>query len=48
MIEYKGYTIEFNTYKRNECTVFFEGDDIWFESEQEAKDFIDSLQEDLK
>ena len=47
MFDYNGYVIEYNLYKRSEYTVQFEGEDIWFDSEQEAKDFIDSLQEVL-
>lgn len=42
--EYKGYYIEFNFYGRNEYTVQYCGDDIMFQTEDEAKAFIDSIQ----
>lgn len=42
---YKGYEIECNCYGRNEFTVSFEGDDVWFETLDEAKAFIDSMEE---
>lgn len=42
---YKGYSIEFNIYGQNEYTVEFEGDDVWFTSLSEAKQFIDSITE---
>ena len=41
--EYKGYKIEFNFYGKGEYTVQVDGDDCWFNSEAEAKTFIDSL-----
>ncbi len=41
MKQYKGYTIEFNVYGSNEYTIFFEGDDVWFDTLDEAKAFID-------
>ena len=44
-MEYKGYVIEFNIYHQNEYTVQFGGDDIWFTSEEEAKQFIDEMTE---
>lgn len=40
---YKGYNIEYNFYGKNEYTVQYQGDDIWFKSEKEAKDFIDEI-----
>ena len=42
-ISYKGYDIYFNVYGQNEYTVWFEGDDIYFRSLNEAMDFIDSV-----
>lgn len=41
--EYHGYFIEFNLYGANEYTVQVNGDDVWFESDEKAKEFIDSL-----
>ena len=38
---YKGYEISYNFYGRKEYTVFFEGDDVWFNTLDEAKAFID-------
>ncbi len=40
-MEYKGYFIEYNIYGKSEYTVQFCGDDYWFSTEKEAKDFID-------
>ena len=40
-MEYKGYYIEYNLYGKGEYTVQFCGDDFWFTTEKEAKDFID-------
>lgn len=43
-MNYKGYYIEFNFYGRNKYTVQYCGDDIFFQTEDEAKAFIDSIQ----
>ena len=43
MNEYKGYYIEYNIYGQKEYTVQYNGDDVFFQTEQEAKDFIDRL-----
>lgn len=40
-IEYKGYFIEFNFYGQNEFSVQYIGDDFIFNSEKDAKKFID-------
>lgn len=45
MKEYKGFYIEFDFYGEGEYSVQFEGDDLMFRSEAEAKDFIDSVTE---
>lgn len=42
-ISYKGYDIEFNFYGKNEYTVQYQGDDIWFKTIDEAKKFIDEI-----
>ena len=42
-IDYKGYYIEYNFYGNNEYSVQYCGDDVLFETLQEAKDFIDSI-----
>lgn len=42
MTEYKGYEIDTTTFE-NMITVFFEGDEIVFTSEKEAKEFIDEI-----
>ena len=44
MIEYKGYIIEQNFYNKNEYTVYYEGDDLIFNTLKDAKEFIDSLE----
>ena len=41
MENYKGYTI---TYMTGGCTVFEEGDEIYFDSVKDAKVYIDSLE----
>lgn len=43
MIEYRGFYIEFNFYGSNEYSVQFCGDDIIFDSEEDAKNFIDTI-----
>ncbi len=40
---YKGYYIEINLYGTGEYTVYYNGDDVWFDSIAEAKDFIDEI-----
>lgn len=42
-ISYKGYDIDFDVYGQEEYTVFFEGDDLYFNTLSEAKSFIDSM-----
>ena len=42
-IEYKGFYVEHNIYGRDECTVHYCGDDVWFESKEEAIEFIDYI-----
>ena len=44
IIEYKGYYIETNFYGDGEITVQYCGDDIYFPTIQEAKDFIDDME----
>lgn len=41
--EYKGYYIESNFYGEGEYSVQYDGDDIIFQSEAEAKAFIDEI-----
>ena len=43
-IEYKGYYIEYNFYGTGEYTVQYCGDDIEFNTEKEARQFIDLMQ----
>lgn len=40
-MEYKGYVIE--DWEGRYYTVFFEGDEICFDTVEEAKEFIDTL-----
>ena len=42
-MEYKGFFIEFNIYGANEFTVQYCGDDIIFDTEEEAKGFIEEV-----
>lgn len=44
-MEYRGYYIEENFYGRNEFSVQYCGDDVWFSSIEEAKAFIDNIAE---
>lgn len=46
--EYKGYYIDYDFYGDGEYTVQYLGDDVVFQTEEEAKEFIDSLNESLK
>ena len=41
--EYKGFYIAYNVYGHEEITVQYCGDDIHFNTEQEAREFIDSV-----
>lgn len=41
MENYKGYTITFTT---GGCTVFEQGDEIYFDTVADAKTYIDSLE----
>lgn len=41
--EYKGFQIEHDLYKQNEYTVQYNGDDVVFNSIDEAKQFIDEI-----
>lgn len=43
-MEYKGYYIEFNFYGKGEYTVQYCGDDVWFNTEEKAKEFIDGIE----
>lgn len=42
---YKGFEIDYNVYGTGEYTVQYCGDDIWFNTEEEAKKFIDEVTE---
>ena len=42
-IMYKDFDITYNFYDRGEYTVQYEGDDLWFNTLAEAKEFIDNL-----
>lgn len=44
--QYKGYWIEFNLYGDGEYTVQYCGDDVIFETLEEARKFIDDLEEE--
>ena len=43
---YCGHWIEHNFYGKGEYTVYHNGDDVWFDTEEEAKAFIDKLDEE--
>ena len=43
--EYKGYYIEYNFYGQNEYSVQYCGDDIMFNTREEAVKFIDEVSE---
>ena len=40
---YKGYDIEYNFYGENEYSVQYCGDDVIFDTEEEAIEFIDGI-----
>ena len=42
-IEYRGYYIDYNFYNNNEYSVEYMGDDVIFETADEAKKFIDEI-----
>ena len=44
-MNYKGFDIEFNFYGSNEYSVQYCGDDLIFQTETEAKEFIDTIAE---
>lgn len=44
MIEYRGYAIE-REYVGNRFEVFFEGDDVVFDTVEDAKKFINEVSE---
>ena len=46
--EYHGYYIEFNLYGANEYSVQYCGDDVIFKTEEEAKVFIDEMNDHEK
>ena len=41
---YNGHWIEHNFYGNGEYTVFYNGDDVVFDTEEEAKKFIDKIE----
>lgn len=43
MEEYKGYYIEYNFYGENEYSVQYCGDDVIFQTVEDAKKFIDEI-----
>ena len=44
MTEYRGYNIEHNIYGRGEYSVEYCGDDVIFDTEEQAKAFIDEVE----
>lgn len=36
--------IEYNIYGKGEYTVFHNGDDVWFNTEKEAQEFISQIE----
>ena len=42
-MQYNGYYIEYDIYGSNEYTVQYMGDDVWFDSIEDAKAFIDEI-----
>lgn len=45
-IEYGGRYIEFDFYGSGEYTVQYCGDDLWFDNLEEAKAFVDEINEE--
>lgn len=41
--EYKGYYIEYDFYGMKEFSIQYCGDDVMFETEQAAREFIDEI-----
>ena len=46
IIEYRGYDIEYNFYGIKEYSVHYCGDDVLFETEADARLFIDTIIEE--
>ena len=44
--EYKGFYIEFNFYGNNQYSIQFCGDDLIFNSKEDAYNFIDNLEKE--
>ena len=44
-MEYKGYYIEYNLYGQKEYTVQYCGDDLFFQTLEAAKSFIDNIED---
>lgn len=42
--DYKRYTIAYNFHAKNEYTVYYQGDDLVFDTIEEAKKFIDEIE----
>lgn len=42
-VEYKGYYITIGFYANGDVTVQYDGDDIYFHTVEEAKEFIDEI-----
>ena len=40
---YKEFVVEYNLYGQREYTVQYNGDDLWFNTPEEANAFIDSV-----
>lgn len=45
-MRYNGYDIDFNIYGQNEYSVQYCGDDVMFQTIDEAKAFIDKVNEE--
>ena len=41
-----GHWIEYNFYGQGEYTVFYDGEDVWFDTVEEAKAFIYQIDEE--
>lgn len=43
---HNGHWIEYNYYGKGEYTVFIDGEDVWFDTEEEARKYLDKIEEE--
>ena len=46
IIHYRGWDLSYNFYGKGEYTLQYDDADIWFDTEAEAKKFVDEIMEE--